>query len=102
MFTDCSKGFNLLSWARVTAVLMAAGLPGALVIGIAKLMHMHLACLCFDGIVFDAAVFLSGCSQGHPLSTYIYIIAVDPFLRAAAAMPDARRVCFVVTIGCFL
>ena len=92
VFTDCSKGFNLLSWEWVLLVLTAAGLPFARIRGIGFMMHTHLTYLSFDGRVFDCAELFSRYSQGHPLSVYLYILAVDPFLRAAAAQTSVRKV----------
>jgi hypothetical protein len=37
-------------------------------------------------------IFLAGYSQWHPLSVFIYIIAVDPFLHRASSIVGASSV----------
>ena len=62
-FLDCSKGFIMLSWEWLTAVLRHAGLPEQLVHGISSLMHRHTSYMCFRGNVYSPVTLLVGYSQ---------------------------------------
>ncbi len=92
LFLDYSKGFNMLSWEWLTAVLRHAGLPEQLVHGISSLMHRHTSYLCFSGNVHSPVTFLAGYSQGHPLSVFVYLLGVDPFLHQASCNSGVAHV----------
>ena len=92
LFLDCSKGFNMLSWEWVERVLQKGGLPQSLINAMSSLTCRHVAFLSLCGRVFDGVVFRAGYSQGNPLSVWIYILAIDPFLRAAAKLDGVHAV----------
>ena len=82
----------MLSREWVGAVFQAAGLPVDLCVGIARLLERHLTYLSFAGHVFAVVEYWAGFGQGNPLSVIIYILCVDPFLRAAACIDGVRAV----------
>jgi len=92
LFLDCSKGFNLMSWEWMWAVLTKAGVPSFLIRGMERLLQSHVAYLVLRNRVFQPVGYKAGLSQGNPLSVFLYILAVDPFLRAAAIIDGVRHV----------
>jgi len=83
---DCSKGYNRVGWCWVKRCLQAARLPE-------KLQRLLLAFLpgevhlVFQGVETAGVRFFSGLAQGCPLSCFLFILIVDPFLQYIDKFP---------------
>ena len=71
-----------MSHSWLWRVLRQAGLPSRLILCIQRLVGTQHSILAFAGICFQSIEMQCGLRQGGPLSGYLYIIAVDPFLKA--------------------
>ena len=67
-------------------MLEQGGFPASLLHAVSALTCDHVAFLSLSGRVFAGILFQAEYSQGNPLSVWIYILAVDPFLRAASRL----------------
>ena len=85
LMLDCTKGFNLLDRAWVRRCLRAAKVPLPLQNAIDAMMEGE-AVLVLDGKEAGAAQLATGLPQGCPLSCFIYILCVDPLLKALEEM----------------
>jgi len=88
LLLDCSKGYNMMQWSWIKRVCTAAGLPAGITKLILAMLEGEVALL-LRGREAGHAEYHSGLAQGCPLSCFIFILCVDPFLVALDRIAEA-------------
>lgn len=97
--TDCSKGYNRVGWEWLELCLTKANLPAPLRRAVKAFLH-NVAYLAVGGREVGQARFLAGLPQGCPLSCYLYIIAIDPYLARLDSVVGAEATTAFVDDWC--
>jgi len=91
LLLDCSKGYNAMSWEWLERCMATAAMPTEIRNVVHYFLHTNEAVLTIQGHEFEPLRYVSGLPQGCPLSCFLYILGVDPLLRALEREAGVER-----------